>query len=444
MFDFIAQKFSSLSSYLTGVTAFNEHSIEHACTTITDSLLEADVPHELVTEFVEGIKQEFASYKSGKNIRVSDAFLKVVQAKLVAFLGGSGDVEFSFQLPSVVMMMGLQGSGKTTTIAKLVSTAIKQAAKRGKKRSILVASVDFYRPAAVDQLEQLARQVDATFYRATTAEPLAAVREIHAKYKNEKYDLLFLDTAGRLHVDTGMLKELQEIVAVIEPKYKLLVLDAMTGQESLSVARAFDQIVGFDGAILTKMDSDTRGGAAFSFRYALRKPIRFVGTGEKIDDLDQFYPERIAQRMLGMGDLKTLAERAEEKLTVDDQRSTYSKLSSGRMTLQDFADQMAMMNKIGSLSQIVKYMPGFNTKQMSPDLIDKGEVEMRRFKAIISSMTPKERASHKLLNGSRKERVARGAGVTVNQVNLLLERFEQLQQYAKLLKKGSFFGRLFS
>ena len=228
----------------------------------------------------------------------------------------------------------------------------------GKKRRILIGSVDFYRPAAIDQLEIASAQSGATFYRAKATNPVAAAQEIYEQYKQGQYEILFLDTAGRLHVDGQMLDELKAINARLEPRYKFLVLDSMTGQESLNVAKSFEQEIGFQAAILTKMDSDTRGGAAFSFRYSLKKPIIFVGTGEKIEDLQPFYPERAASRMLGMGDMQTLIERAQEKIKQSEQDSLERSFMAGRLTLEDFAQQMNMMSKLGSLTQLIKYIPG--------------------------------------------------------------------------------------
>ncbi len=444
MFDFLSEKFSSVFNTLTASGKLTQANIESTCQTISQALLEADVPYELTQSFVESVKKEAIGQKIPIAVKPGELFLKLVHAKLIEFLGGSSTIDFSFQLPSVVMVLGLQGSGKTTTVAKLARFAQKQAQKRGKKRNILVASVDFYRPAAIDQLEQLANTVGISFYRAQATQVLKAAQEIYAQYKQGGYDLLFLDTAGRLHVDNQMLKELVDIDAELNPRYKFLVLDAMTGQESLAVARAFNQTVGFDAGILTKMDSDTRGGAAFSFRYALQKPIHFVGKGEKIDDFDQFFPKRAAGQILGMGDLQSLAEKADDVFAQQKRSVDYIAITSGRMTLQDFADQISMLGKMGPMAQLMKYMPGMGGGAVSAEAISQGELEMKRFLAIINSMTPKERLNPRILDGSRKKRIAQGAAVTVNQVNLLLQRFEQVQQYAKLFKKQGPFGRLFS
>ncbi len=442
MFDFLSQKFSSIFSHFKADTKLTEANIQEALTKVHDALLEADVPYEVVEKFIQEVGQEVVGTKLTASLRPSEMLLKVVHDKLLAFMGGtSSDQGFSFELPSVVMVMGLQGSGKTTTIAKLAQFVQDQAKKRGKSRKVMVASVDFYRPAAIDQLEILAKQVGAIFYRSPLTDPIAAAQDIVKHYQQQQCDILFLDTAGRLHVDTEMLNELQAIVDRVKPKYKLLVIDAMTGQESLKVARAFDEKIGFMGAVLTKLDSDTRGGVAFAFRYALKKPILFVAVGEKSGDLEHFRPERMASRIMGMGDVATLIEKAEEKIKKSEQDAMAKTMAQGKMTLEDFAKQMDMMGKIGSLSSVMKYLPGMGSLNVSPEMIEKGEAEMKKFKAIISSMTPKERVVTKLLDGSRKKRIATGAGVEVADVNALLSRFEQSQQFMKLLKnmdKGLF------
>jgi signal recognition particle subunit SRP54 len=443
MFDFLSEKFSTIFSRITGQAHLNEHNINEALGKVEESLLEADVPYAVVKTFIEEIKQEAIGKKVLSSLKPGDQLIKIVHEKLKVFLGSqqaAGD--FSFQIPSVAMVMGLQGSGKTTSIAKLAHYTQKQAKKRGKTRRILVASVDFYRPAAIDQLEILARQVGVDFYRAQNTNPCRAAEEIYAYYKQHGYELLLLDTAGRLHVDSEMLEELRAIDAKLQPKYKILVLDAMTGQESLTVAQAFDQAIGFHWSVLSKMDSEARGGSAFAFRYVLKKPVLFTGVGEKIDDLEQFHPDRMAGRILGMGDVLSLLERAEERVNLEDQESLVKSISRGSMTLQDFADQISMVNKIGSLGSVVKYMPGVGG-QLSPQAIEQGERQLKQFKAIISSMTMKERLNPRILNGERKKRIAGGAGVTLSDINILLERFEQSQQYVKLFKKMNKFGNFF-
>jgi signal recognition particle subunit SRP54 len=281
--------------------------------------------------------------------------------------------------------------------------------------------------------------------RATATQPVVAAREIYAAYKKGGYDLLLLDTAGRLHIDSSLLQELREIEAIVEPKTKVLVLDAMTGQESLAVAQAFDQAVGFTGALLSKMDSDARGGVAFAFRYALKKPIVGIGVGEKSADFELFYPERSAQRILGMGDVVTLVEKA-QAAAINPTLGGKERFTQGKMTLQDFADQLTMLNSLGSLGKIAGMLPGMGAHKVSEDALQQGEVELKKFKAIISSMTLKERIVPSILDRSRKMRIAQGAGVKVEDITVLLQRFEQIQQLGKLLKgsgRSSRFPRLF-
>lgn len=444
MFDFLSKKFSSIFSHLRGNAQLSEADVRTALERIKDAFLEADVPYGLVQEFSQEIEQEAIGQKLvTSSIKPVEQLMKLVQDKMIHFFGGKQGETFSFELPAIVLVMGLQGSGKTTSIGKLAFFARKQAEKRGKKRRILLGSVDFYRPAAVDQLEMVAQKVEVDFYRAQNTNPVKAAQEIVAHYKNGQYDLLFLDTAGRLHIDNELLHELRAIEAQINPRYRFLVLDAMTGQESLQVARAFDQGVGFDGAILSKMDSDTRGGAAFSFRYGLKKPIRFIGEGERPEDLAPFAAERAVSRMLGMGDIQTLVERAEEKIKHAEQQEMEQSFMRGQMTLDDFSKQMDMMARMGSFSQVMKYLPGMGQQGLSDDALAKGEQEMKKFRAIISSMTPKERRVVKILDGSRKKRIACGAGVSPEDVNALLARFEQLQQYVKLFKRFGAFKQMF-
>ncbi len=444
MFDFLSQKFSTVFSSFSNKKTLDQASVDEALNQVKDALLSADVPYDLVEKFTQSVSDELVGQKLIGSLKPSEQLLKVVHDKLLAFLGGNENRSFTVTIPSVLMVMGLQGSGKTTTIAKLAYYVKKEAEKRNKKRRILVASVDFYRPAAVDQLQVVAKQAGVDFYRAQAQTPLEAAVEIHRYWQRERYEILLLDTAGRLHVDNQMLRELQDIDRELQPKQKLLVLDAMTGQESLAVARAFDQAVGFQSALLSKTDSDSRGGAAFSFRYALKKPIIFIGTGEKVDNLDQFHPERVASRMLGMGDIKTLIERAEEKIKKSEQDQMASSFERGKMTLEDFAQQMDMVNRLGSLSSVMKYIPGMGGAQIPAGVLEEGQKEMKRFRAIISSMTLKERLYPRLLNDSRKNRVAKGAGVGVSEVNKLLSRFDQMQQYAKLIKKSGGLRNLFN
>lgn len=436
MFDLLTKSLSSVFKKITGNSRLTEKNIKHVYGQVTNALLEADVPYGVVQQFMTELQERVIGQKVLSSLEPQEQFVQTVRETLVQFLGGESTQDYEFTLPTRIVMMGLQGSGKTTTIAKLVRYMRKQ---KKNQCAIMISSVDFYRPAAIDQLEQLARQQDVIFYRAQSTKPVEAAREIRNVAKERRIDLLIIDTAGRLHVDEVLLQELRDINKIIEPDKRLLVLDAMTGQESITVAQTFEQAVGIDGAILTKIDSDTRGGAAFAFRYVLKKPILFIGSGEKAEDLEQFRPERIAERMLGMGDLLTLAERAQEKIDQSDHDKLELAMKTGNITLDDFLMQISMMNRLGSLSNIMRFVPGMNTGKVKQNEINQAEQEMKKFKAIIQSMTPKERRSPVLLDSSRKKRIARGAGVQPADITILLTRFEQLQQFVKLFKR---FGQI--
>ncbi len=433
MFDFLSQKFSSIFSGLEGAKRLTEGNIQESLNQVQEALLEADVPYNVVQTFIAAVKNDVIGREVIASLKPAEQLLSIVQAKIVEFLGGD-NASFSLSFPSIIMVMGLQGSGKTTTIGKLAYKIKKDAQQSGKSKKILLGSIDFYRPAAIDQLQVLASQVDVGFYRAQSKDPVRAAQEIVLHSQQQHYDVVLLDTAGRLHIDNSMLLELQDVDALLRPTQKILVLDAMTGQESLAVAKAFDDIIGFQSAILTKMDSDTRGGAAFAFRFMLKKPIVFIGEGEKVSDLALFYPDRAAERMLGMGDFRTLMERAEEKLAEGEKEKAEKAFSSDSFSLQDFADQMSIVNKIGSLSQVLKYMPSMGSK-VSSDMIAQGEIELVKFRAILFSMTLKERLNPSILNQSRLQRIARGAGATIADISKLLKRFEEAKQYVKLLNK---------
>jgi signal recognition particle subunit SRP54 len=440
MFDFLSKKFSSIFSTLTGQSALTESNIDVTLNKVKDSLLEADVSYGLVHTFIDDVKKQVIGTKVTASVKPGELFVKIVYDALLALLGGEYiQKSFTFQIPSTIMVMGLQGSGKTTTVGKIAHFIKKQAEQNGKKREILLASVDFYRPAAIDQLEILAGQVGVAFYRSPSMDPLDAARDIYREYKDKGYEFLLFDTAGRLHVDETMMLELEQVKKIIKPKYSFIVLDAMTGQESLPVAQTFENKIGFDYAVLSKMDSDARGGAAFSFRYALKKPILFMGTGEKIDNLELFRPERIAKRMLGMGDILTLVENAQEKIKQSEQDDIERSFRSGNITLDDFLKQMQMVSKLGSLSSIMKLMPGAHGLNISQEAMEQGDREMKSFTSIIRSMTKKERLVPAILNDSRKRRIAQGAGVSIEQVNKLLEKFEQSKHFVKMFKNKKLF-----
>jgi signal recognition particle subunit SRP54 len=436
MFDFLSEKFSSLFSSLTGSGQITEKNIESVLQQVQDTLIDADVPYDAATAFLHEVKKEVIGKKIVSGLKPSEQFVKIVHDKLLYFLGGqSTETTFSFQIPSMVMVMGLQGAGKTTTVAKLARFITDQAAKRGKQRRILIASVDFNRPAAIDQLEIMAQKVQAGFYRSTKSSPVEAALDIANYGKSHLYEIIILDTAGRLHIDKELMDELKAIDSLVCPKYKFLVLDAMIGQESLAVAQMFDKEIGFTGAILTKFDSQTRGGVALAFKHILKKPLLFIGTGEKVENFELFRPERLVKRILGMGDIASLVERAEEKIKHSEQEDLYKSIKNGKMTLRDFADQMSIVGKLGSLGDLMKYLPGSARVDITDSKVAEAEIELKKFKAIMGSMTKKEQLNYKLLDASRRKRISSGAGVQISDIEGLISRFEQSQQFIKLFKK---------
>lgn len=438
MFDWLSEKFSSVFAHLVGARVLNEQTLTQTITKVREALVQADVPLATVEQFIASIKQAIDEKRVLSASKPGELCIKIVYEQLAAFLSvGSSDQLCQLPPKAVVLMCGLQGSGKTTSVAKLGAYLA-----RHHRRKVSCASIDFMRPAAVEQLTVVAQQAHIGNLVASSTQVSTATAEIMDQFASSSYDLLLLDTAGRLHVDPILLEQLRVVRDHVQPAYTLLVLDAMTGQESLRVAQAFNEAVGFDGALLSKMDSGARGGAALAFAHVLRKPVVLVGLGERLDDLERFYPDRAAKRILGMGDLDSLLERANQALDAQQQQEATARLMSGEFTLQDFAQQLAMMNKLGSLHSIMRLLPGGIT--VDKQRLEEGEQEARRFAVIIGSMTVKERQSPQLINKSRIARIARGAGVTPAQVRELLDKFEQSKQFVKLLSKSGSFRNFIS
>lgn len=444
MFNVISEKFSSIFSKLTGSSSLTEKNIAEVTARLQDSLIDADVPYAVVESFIAQVKDDVLGKKVISSVKPAELFIKIVYDRLKQLLSGdaSSPDTLSFSIPSVLMFVGLQGSGKTTTIGKVAYYLKSQAEAKRKNRKILLASVDFYRPAAVEQLSIVAQKVGVDFFKAVSDKPLEAAREILVAYKAGGYEHLLLDTAGRLHVDDVLMNELHRLIELVKPRYKILVLDAMTGQQSLVVAESFQTAIGFDGAILSKMDSDAKAGSALAFRYVLNKPILAVGVGEHIEDLQYFKPDRVANRLIGLGDLESLLEKAQQKISAREQEVAAQRLLAGDFTYNDFLQQLSMVNRLGSLQSLMGYLPGAASVKLTPEQVEQGERDIKRFKAIIQSMTLKERSQPGLLNPSRKRRIALGAGVQEKQVDQLVERFEQSRQFVKLLKKNGLFNSL--
>ncbi len=445
MFNFLSDTFSGIFNWLNGKSRITQADIDKAVGQLFDALIDADVPQDLARTFLATVTESLQGIDVQKNVNPGHLIIKIVQDRLTDFLGSQNKIDFwAIQYPTVLMVLGLQGSGKTTTAAKIAYAIAEKELEKGKKKRIMVASVDYYRPAAIDQLEILARENNFGFYRAQALNPVAAAQEIMQQCKAQGYDVLIIDTAGRLHVDESMMQELQKVDQIVRPHKKILVLDAMTGQESLSVARSFNDTIGFDGAVLTKMDSETRAGAAFSFYYALKKPVFFLGVGEKINDIEPFIPERIASRIIGMGDIVTLIEKTTKQFKEQeqaDQEKLSHRLMTGNFSLDDFLQQLGYVQKMGSLQKIFSYLPGMGS--VSPEMIKQGEQEFKRIRAMISSMTHLERLNPAVLNGERKRRIAKGSGTTAADINQMLQKFEQIKHYAKLMKNNAQFKNFF-
>ncbi len=427
MFDALADKLQGVLGGLRKSGRLDEETIGKAMREIRLALLEADVNFKVVKEFVESVRERALGQDVLKSLTPGQQVVKIVHEELAALMG-QGDSRLAFgRPPTVILMVGLQGSGKTTASAKLAL----RLRKEGKNPALVPA--DLARPAAIEQLEQLGKQIQIPVYRSELRDPVAVAREGLERARAEGIDVLIVDTAGRLHVDEALMAELVAIRDATKPMNILLVLDAMTGQEAVTVAEAFQQQVAFDGVILTKLDGDARGGAALSVKAVTGKPIKFASVGEKLDQLEVFHPERMSSRILGMGDVLSLIEKAEEAIEADDAVEMEKRMRSGEFTFDDFLQSYRMLRRMGPLKGVLGMIPGLG-KQMEG--LDVDEKQMARVEAIILSMTPKERRTPHLINGSRRLRIARGSGVSVQEVNKLLTARKEMQKMMKHLGKG--------
>ena len=430
MFENLQTKLNAVFDKLASRGKLSEQDVELALREVRLALLEADVNFKVVKELVGRVKERAIGVEVMKSLTPAQQVVKIVHEELLKTLGEPSKLDLSGPAPHVIMLVGLQGAGKTTMAAKLALTL-----RKSNKRSLLVAA-DTYRPAAVTQLEVLGKQIDIPVYsEGTKVPPPEIVTHALRRAREGAYDVVILDTAGRLQINDEMMRELEEIRAIAKPQEILLVADAMTGQEAVNVAKGFHERVPLTGLILTKVDGDARGGAAISIREVTGVPIKFLGIGEKLDALEPFHPDRLASRILGMGDVLTLIEKAGENIDQDDAERMSRKLVKGEFDLEDFLQQLQQVKKMGPLTQLLEMIPGMGrmTKDMAPEVTDKqfGQIE-----AIINSMTRDERHDPRLLNGSRKRRVARGSGVTVTEVNDLLNQFRQMQRLMKQLGQG--------
>ena len=431
MFDALSDRLQATLGDLGRARRLDEDAVNKAMREIRLALLEADVNFQVVKDFVAGVKADALGDDILKGLNAGQQVVKLVHDRLTELMG-SGDSHLAFgRPPTVILMTGLQGSGKTTTSAKLALHLRRQ----GKQPGLVAA--DLQRPAAIDQLEQLGKQISIPVYRTDTQDPVRAAAEGLERAKADGLDVVIVDTAGRLNVDEALMDELARVRDAVKPLNILLVLDAMTGQEAVNVAEAFQEHVAFDGVVLTKLDGDARGGAALSVKAITGKPIKFASVGEKLDQLEVFHPDRMASRILGMGDVLTLIEKAEAAVAEDDQAEMERRMRAGEFTFDDFLASYRMLRKMGPVKGILKLLPGIGQQL---DGVDIDEAQMARVEAIVLSMTPHERRSPLIINGPRRRRIAAGSGTTIDDVNKLLAARKQMQKMMKQMGKGKMPG----
>jgi signal recognition particle subunit SRP54 len=426
LFDQLSERLGAIFARLSGRGKLSEGDVGEALREVRVALLEADVSLAAAKEFVSRVKEKAIGANVLESLTPAQTIVKIVYDELVDLLGGAqARLTFSDAPPSVIMLVGLQGSGKTTQAGKLALRLKEQG-----RRSMLVAA-DVYRPAAIDQLQTLGKQIDLPVFERGTQDPVKTAKEAIAEARRLGMSTVIVDTAGRLQIDDALMGELSRIKAAIDPKEILLVADAMTGQEATNVAKGFNDRLQITGVILTKLDGDTRGGAALSIHSVTGAPIKFVGVGEKLSALEPFYPDRLASRILGMGDLLTLIEKTQGLYSAEQAKQLEEKLLKQSFTLDDFLDQMRQVRKIGSMSDVMKMIPGLS--RMLPKDFEIPEKDLKRVEAIICSMTRRERRNPDMLNGSRRKRIASGSGTQVSDVNRLVKQFEQARQVMKQL-----------
>lgn len=432
MFQSLSSGLNKVVKNLSGRGRLTESNISDTMREVRIALLEADVALPIVKDFITEVKAQALGQKVIDNINPGQALVKIVNDALVKLMGEKNDeLNLKAQPPAVILMAGLQGSGKTTTVAKLANLL-----KEKHNKKVMVCSADVYRPAAIHQLETLAKQIDVAFFPSNeTQKPLTIVTDAIKAAKKEQIDVLLLDTAGRLHVDNHMMDEIKALHQASDPVETLFVVDSMTGQDAAKTAKAFNDALPLTGVILTKIDGDARGGAALSIRQITGKPIKFLGVGEKIHALEAFHPERIASRILGMGDVVSLVEEAEQKLDKKKAEKMVKKLKKGGFDLEDFLEQLQQMKKMGGIAGIMSKIPGAsNLPAAAKEQASDGA--LKQTEAIIYSMTAKERRFPAIIKGSRKRRIAKGSGTEVQDVNRLLKQFMQMQKMMKKFKKG--------
>ena len=430
MFETLGDRLQNAIHKIKGYGKITEDNISEMMREIRLALLEADVNYTVVKEFTNTVKEKALGEEVASSINPGDLFVKIVKDELTLLLGGEAAPLNMNGNPAILMLVGLQGSGKTTTIGKLANFLRKKHAKKP-----LLVACDVYRPAAIDQLITLGKQLNIEVYEEGKKDPVSIAKNAINYAKENKYDYVLIDTAGRLHIDEELMKELQNITEEVKPQETLLVIDSMMGQDAINVITGFNDQLKLTGVILTKLDGDTRGGVALSVRHLTNVPIKFIGVSEKLDGLDSFDPERMAGRILGMGDIISLVEKATESIDEKEAEKTAKRMQEGKFDLEDFLSTMKQMKKLGPLENLLKLIPG--AKKMGLNNVQIDPKQMARIEAIVLSMTPKERRNPDIIKASRKTRIASGSGTSVQEVNKLLTQFEQMKKMMKQMSNGN-------
>ena len=429
MFENLSDRLQNAIKNIKGYGKITEENIEPMMREIRLALLEADVNYKVVKEFTSTVREKALGEEVKKSLTPGEMFVGIVRDELEKLLGGENTPLNLNGNPAILMLVGLQGSGKTTTIGKLANLL----RKKHSKKPLLVAC-DIYRPAAIDQLKQIGKELNIEVYSEGLKNPVEISKNAIEYAKENNYDYVLIDTAGRLHIDEELMMELENIKKEVNPEEILLVIDAMMGQDAINVITGFNEAIDLTGVILTKLDGDTRGGVALSVRHLTNVPIKFIGTSEKLDGIENFYPDRMASRIIGMGDILSIVDKANEVIDEESAEKSLKKMKSGKFDLEDFLEQMKQMKKLGSLENILKLLPG--AKKAGLDKVKIDPKELAHVEAIILSMTPEERKNPDILKASRKERIAKGSGRNVTEVNNLLKRFDESKKMMKQLMNG--------
>lgn len=433
MFEDLTYKLETALKKISGQGRLTESNISDSLREIRRVLLDADVNYKVAKKFIDDVTAKAVGREVLNSITPGQQITKIIYDELTALMGSSqSEIKLSGSSPSVILMVGLQGSGKTTFSAKLAKSL------NAKNRKVLLVADDVYRPAAIDQLKQLGQQINVPVFSADHKDAVKIAKDAVSYAKENGLDTLIIDTAGRLHIDEEMMREVSAIKQNVNPSETLFVVDSMTGQDAVNSAKAFHDKVNFDGIVLTKLDGDTRGGCALSIRAVVDRPIKFISLGEKLDSMEPFYPERMASRILGKGDIVSLVEKAQEQFDEVEAQELEGRLRENKFDFEDFLKQIKMIKKMGSLKSIIGMIPGIGSQIKNADIDDK---QLLRVEAIIQSMTRQERSSPKILNGGRRKRIARGSGTSIQEVNRLIKQFQEMQKMMKMINSSSAGGR---